>query len=270
VFFSPSRIVPDNYFTQGFPNIKDLKAHAGFLNGAIALGQRIFPQLELCLATSKVKHVIFTGHSAGGATAALLFMHYFTQVPEGFQVSCITFGAPPVTLPDLTERIAEYLPNRSKCGLILAFANERDLVPRIDHDYVRSLVNLYCKGRRLPQLDPEATADSPLAAAQQDLQAQSSPEPQGAVDQEIAPMASQDWLLPKPNFYNFGKLIVSRNATPNGDFMLRPVSVLPEEFGKLIFCDIRVHSRRSYVENADELLHKVSMRNEEMVTDVLG
>jgi hypothetical protein len=85
--------------------------------------------------------LLITGHSAGGAVAALLYSHMLSTSPETEselniltgcfkRVHCISFGAPPVSLLPLTK------PNNPAL-------NEGDPVPRADKAYIRSLLNLY-------------------------------------------------------------------------------------------------------------------------------
>ncbi len=44
------------------------------MNGVKALESEIKAQVALC-RQKNIKHVLFTGHSAGGAVASLAFMH---------------------------------------------------------------------------------------------------------------------------------------------------------------------------------------------------
>jgi hypothetical protein len=61
--------------TDEFLNIK-ANVHSGFLNGAKALLPEIKSQISSSLADNAgIQHVIFTGHSAGGAVITLIFMH---------------------------------------------------------------------------------------------------------------------------------------------------------------------------------------------------
>jgi putative lipase involved disintegration of autophagic bodies len=53
-----------------------MEAHAGFLNSALKLKDRILNSLERCSKANELAHVLFTGHSAGGAFATLLYLKY--------------------------------------------------------------------------------------------------------------------------------------------------------------------------------------------------
>lgn len=94
--------------------------------------------------------LLITGHSAGGAIAALLYSHMLATSPEAKselniltghfkRIHCITFGAPPISLLPLEKPKTR---SASK-SIFMSFVNEGDLVARADFAYVRSLLDLY-------------------------------------------------------------------------------------------------------------------------------
>lgn len=109
----------------------------------------------------KDSSLLITGHSAGGAVAALLYSHMYSS-SKGAQselsllagafkrIHCITFGSPPVSLLPLAK------PDTSKLrkSVFMAFVNEGDPVTRADKAYVKSLIEL------LAAPDPKAKSTS--------------------------------------------------------------------------------------------------------------
>jgi len=98
--------------------------------------------------------LLITGHSAGGAIAALLYSHMLstsktaeselTVLAGRFKrIHCITFGTPPVSLIPLAKpEDYEQRPHLKK-SLFLSFINEGDPVARADKAYVKSLLELF-------------------------------------------------------------------------------------------------------------------------------
>lgn len=99
----------------------------------------------------KNSSLLITGHSAGGAVAALLYAHMHSSsraarselsgLAGSFKrIHCVTFGAPPVSLLPL-GRAGQVKGAKGK-SVFLAFVNEGDPVVRAEKAYVRSLVEL--------------------------------------------------------------------------------------------------------------------------------
>ncbi|TWU77656.1 hypothetical protein ED733_008134 [Metarhizium rileyi] len=122
--------------------------HAGFLSVARKMVKPVAARLRQLLEEDpgRAGHsLLLTGHSAGGAIAALLYSHMLSDTDSQLtilagcfkRIHCITFGAPPISLLPL-----ETPPEKAFRGLFLSFINEGDPVARASKAYVRSLIEL--------------------------------------------------------------------------------------------------------------------------------
>lgn len=128
--------------------------HAGFLSVARKMIKPVAAQLRDLLQENPRRatcSLVLTGHSAGGAVAALLYCHMLsqtvtselTELQDLFKrVHCITFGAPPISLLPLQKPTGK---TRYDKNLFYGFVNEGDPVARADKTYVRSLLELYAR-----------------------------------------------------------------------------------------------------------------------------
>ena len=53
-----------------------ISAHSGFVNGAKALLSLVSRHISKLSKSGQPKHIVFTGHSAGGAVASLLYLKF--------------------------------------------------------------------------------------------------------------------------------------------------------------------------------------------------
>ncbi|ORY11914.1 hypothetical protein BCR34DRAFT_587595 [Clohesyomyces aquaticus] len=125
--------------------------HSGFLDVARKMVNPVAERLKQLLQENPSRSncsLLITGHSAGGAVAALLYAHMMSKNVSsdlnhltGFfkRVHCITFGAPPISLLPLRKPDDK----RHRKSLFYSFVNEGDPVPRADKQVVRSLLKLY-------------------------------------------------------------------------------------------------------------------------------
>ncbi|KAH7071619.1 Alpha/Beta hydrolase protein [Paraphoma chrysanthemicola] len=130
---------------SGFLDDEENACHAGFLQVTKAMIGQVATQLQQHPASSEKPSLLFTGHSAGGAIAAMLYSHMLsttlssdlTALTSLFSsVNCVTFGAPPLSVTPLPKR--EHAP-----GVFLSFTNEGDPVTRLSNAaYVKSLAKL--------------------------------------------------------------------------------------------------------------------------------
>lgn len=231
----------------GFLDDEGNLCHEGFLRVAKAMVRPIAMRLRTLLEENPDRtscSLLITGHSAGGAVAALLFSHMLsTQESELSiltgcfkRVHCVTFGAPPVSLLPLTKPSNK----RFQKSLFFSFMNEGDPVVRADKPYMRSLVDLLStpvaiKATSVPK--PTTTKQS-LARLQQsvskldltlskfDLSSANNPvtssgnaRPKRSRFQFSHPQSSNNrsshhrrryWPIPEATLSNAGRLVVMR------------------------------------------------------------
>jgi hypothetical protein len=135
----------------GFLDDEGNLCHAGFLHVARKMITPVAERLRALLEQNPSRShcsLLITGHSAGGAVAALLYSHMMSTTVQSDlnyltsffkRVHCITFGAPPVSLLPL-QRPPD---KRHRKSMFYNFINEGDPVPRADKQVVRSLLKLY-------------------------------------------------------------------------------------------------------------------------------
>ncbi|KAJ0114888.1 hypothetical protein J7T55_004630 [Diaporthe amygdali] len=128
--------------------------HSGFLTAARKMIKPVAARLRQLLQEDPGRasySLLITGHSAGGAVAALLYAHMLSTSKAAQselnsltgcfrRVHCVTFGAPPITLLPLQKPEGRADLRKS---LFLSFVNEGDPVARADKAYVRSLLELF-------------------------------------------------------------------------------------------------------------------------------
>ncbi|KAL5341130.1 Alpha/Beta hydrolase protein [Aspergillus crustosus] len=134
---------------DGFINHEDLKykIHGGFLECAKGMVDKVSQAIASVLSKSgEAKNgtrLLLTGHSAGGAVASLLYAHLVSRNSSSLadlhlrftSINCITFGSPPVSSPALDSH--------GDISTFLSIINEGDPVPRMDKDYIESLLIVY-------------------------------------------------------------------------------------------------------------------------------
>lgn len=150
---------------SGFLDDEGNLCHSGFLKVAKNMIRPIAMRLRTLLQENPNRaqcSLLITGHSAGGAIAALIFCHMLSTIKSELsnlvtcfkRVHCITFGSPPVSLLPLTK------PDSHKYNKyqFMSFLNEGDPVVRAEKAYMRSLVDLLSSAPPLarPNRKPQA------------------------------------------------------------------------------------------------------------------
>ncbi|KAL4882661.1 Alpha/Beta hydrolase protein [Aspergillus karnatakaensis] len=157
---------------DGFINTDDTKyqVHGGFLDCAKGMVEKISEAISSVLSkaeqnvSNKSFQLLFTGHSAGGAVAALLYAHMMSKNsssladlhPKFSSIQCITFGAPPTSNPALSTA------HHPSSSTFLSIINEGDPVPRMDKEYIEALLIIYIS----PMPDDGVTWDLPAMLLQ--------------------------------------------------------------------------------------------------------
>ncbi|KAK3359428.1 Alpha/Beta hydrolase protein [Lasiosphaeria hispida] len=141
----------------GFLDDANNLCHSGFLTVARKMVAPVARRLRQLLEEDPGRSsysLLITGHSAGGAVAALLYSHMLATSKAAMselntltgcfkRIHCVTFGTPPVSVTPLVKpEDFECRPHLRK-SLFLSFINEGDPVARADTAYVRSLLELF-------------------------------------------------------------------------------------------------------------------------------
>lgn len=178
--------------------------------------------------------LLITGHSAGGAVAALLYAHMLSESPQAQselssltgcfrRVHCVTFGAPPVSLLPLQKpegpRGAEL-----RKSIFLSFVNEGDPVARADKAYVKSLLELFAtpapaqatlakppSKMGLLECPKQKASKSSLASAKSGKSAKSS-KARGAGSAPASNNKKPVWKVPPSPLSNAGRIVVLRSG----------------------------------------------------------
>ena len=196
------------------------------------------------LATSSV---LFTGHSAGGAVASLLYAHMLsarvqselTSLSGLFKrIHCITFGSPPVSLLPLQK------PTRRQNSkfLFLSFVNEGDLVVRADKPYIVSLAKLIAA--------PAPTVNND---GRQKLRQKMSMQVLKTNDMDAVGLQPPRWQVPDAILSNAGRMVLLREK-PNGKTATTEARQLTDgELRGVIFGDPSMHSISLYRKRVEEV-----------------
>jgi len=236
------------------------KCHSGFLEVARAMVPTVAAQLRRVIeddpswATSSL---MFTGHSAGGAVASLLYVHMLCEMPKSNieltvlagifkRVHCVTFGAPPVSL--LPLQVATQ--GRNNRNQFLAFANEGDLVVRADRAYLGSLVKL---------LAAPAPSTSTRARLRERV---SRPNLRGTGARPAGAGPLPYWPVPEGTLSNAGRLVLLREKPRTSSHAVEAVQVTDGELRDVMFGDPAMHPMTVYKQRLDTLAFAAVSGNE--------
>ncbi|KAF6814550.1 lipase class 3 [Colletotrichum musicola] len=206
--------------------------HAGFLTVARRMIKPVAARLRQLLKEDPSRSsysLLITGHSAGGAVAALLYSHMLAKTPQAQselntltgcfkRVHCVTFGTPPVSLLPLARPDRPEL--RKSC--FLTFVNEGDPIARADKAYVISLFELLAspappapgKERKLSTAAPQEKRGRLVAKASKTSLRGKDSKPAEEPKEPRKPV----WELPPSTLSSPGRVIVLRSGVPRARF----------------------------------------------------
>ncbi|KUJ19174.1 alpha/beta-hydrolase [Mollisia scopiformis] len=212
---------------EGFLDDPGNFCHAGFLSVAKKMIKPVAARLRHLLEEDPGRSkcsLLITGHSAGGAVAALLYSHMLATNPETEselniltgcfkRVHCVTFGAPPTALLPLAKPPTPAL----RKSIFLSFVNEGDPVARADKAYVRSLLDLYatpapgqtCLDAVTPQkLQPLVSGLGKSTSSLNINKIKHSKTPKNVPAPGFAPV----WPVPEAALSNAGRIVLLRSV----------------------------------------------------------
>lgn len=225
---------------QGFLDDPGNLCHQGFLSTARSMvapvAKRLADLLEERPDRSRYSLMI-TGHSAGGAVAALLYCHMLSRTREARselnamtdrfkRVHCVTFGSPPVSLLPLLK------PNRPelKKSIFMSFVNEGDPVVRAEKPYVKSLLELLASPVPSASEPKKRGSDEKYKEKRRQLEGERKGRSQTEDNRIVQTRSSRPalkhsatsptplkptWRVPEATLSNAGRLIILRSGTPS-------------------------------------------------------
>ncbi|KAI9861655.1 MAG: hypothetical protein M1824_002085 [Vezdaea acicularis] len=227
--------------------------HSGFLSVARKMLKPVASRLRQLLEENPDRRgcsLLITGHSAGGAVAALLYAHMLSNLDSELtaltgafkRVHCITFGAPPVSLLPLQKPDKR----RYRKFLFLGLINEGDPVPRADKTYVRSLLDLYAS----PTPHGVPTPSPPPRT--RDRKRSSPPKASPSKALALRPgNNAPDWPVPPNSLSNAGHLVLLRAREDGRE--VRACTTSDEQLRSVIFGDPVMHMMKVYARRVEVL-----------------
>jgi len=253
--------------------------HAGFLYVAKKMIKPVAERLKVLLQENPARSncsLLITGHSAGGAVAALLYGHmmstkinselnYLTSFFK--RVHCVTFGAPPVSLHPLKKPDDK----RHRKSLFYAFINEGDPIPRADKSVLKSLLKLYASPAPVAASNLASTVASMSKPSLLDPSRSSPPKPKSKYG--FAPRLSRPsksslqtnttnstssslpaWPIPQCTLSPAGRLVVLRQRVGSrSEEDIEAVTVDDEMLRKVVYGDLLKHQMTVYKKRIDSV-----------------
>ena len=258
---------------RGFLDDPGNLCHGGFLDVARKMVKPVAARLRQLLEDNPSRascSLLITGHSAGGAVAALLYAHMLSETTKSElniltgcfkRIHMVSFGAPPVSLLPLAKP-----PNserRLRKSLFLSFVNEGDPVSRIEKAYFKSLLELYASPAPkttsnqalLASKTPASTSklNLSLGLKKQEKRPKLPPRPASAPSGEIRPISNVVWTVPAATLSNAGRIVVLRVPRNGGEEDVRACITTDEQMRSVVFGDVMMHMMGPYARRIETL-----------------
>jgi hypothetical protein len=210
--------------------------HSGFLSVARKMVGPVARRLRQLLEEDPGRasySLLITGHSAGGAVAALLYSHMLATsraaeselnlVSGCFKrIHCVTFGTPPISLIPLTKPDDYLRRPQLRKSVFLSFINEGDPVPRADKAYVKSLLELFAAPA--PRFDPPKPEPTRHDSRKQNRRGDKPPPNKPSKHSPSYPSSKTKtttptapvWRVPPGTLSCAGRIVVLRSGDPRG------------------------------------------------------
>lgn len=260
---------------KGFLDDEGNLVHSGFLYVARKMVAPVAARLQSLLADNPKRStcsLLITGHSAGGAVAALLYAHMMSTTVKSDlnrltrlfkRVHCVTFGAPPVSLlpikkPDTPDK-------RYKKSLFFGFLNEGDPVTRADKEVIKNMLKLYatpapgvCSITSVSSLALSSTTNllSSNGGKKQKRPHQSKSNSWSAPSGKPAPQ----WKVPPGVLSCAGRLILLRDKpgssqppNPLGEVNVEACTIVDDQLREVVFGDPMCHMMKLYARRIEVL-----------------
>ena len=259
---------------EGFLDDPSNFCHAGFLYVARKMVKPVAERLKVLIQENPARSncsLLITGHSAGGAVAALLYSHMMSKsvdselnhLTEFFKrVHCVTFGAPPISRWPLRKSNNP----RHKKSLFYSFINEGDPVPRADKSFFKSLVKLYTTpapsvsalGQTIASMSKLNISSPPPSlppkSSRLRLRRPSKPALQPVSSINTAALSAPAWPVPPCELSPAGRLIVLRQKPESGrENDVEAVTVEEDMLRKVMYGDPLKHQMLLYKKRIDEV-----------------
>lgn len=246
---------------KGFLDDPTNFCHAGFLNVARKMVAPVAARLREMLEEDPRRasySLLITGHSAGGAVAALLYMHMLATTKSASselnnltsffkRVHCVTFGAPPISIRPL-EKPSRFELRKS---LFLSFINEGDPVTRADRAYVKSLFELLAAP--VPKEKSRSSSGSKTSGKSSDKKSSK----QSLQSSSSSKRTSSVWKVPACTLSNAGRLVVLRSGNP--DSRIRRTKTVEERLNEGVIAHVVTDDQLRDVIWGDPVCHVMKL-----------